>query len=496
MEPPSGIAGIVAGRVGQAESVIEWAVTERKLSRATLEALGVATGTVFFPDLGRKSTALFFKYATGWKARAVPGKAFVAGGGFKASFWNLEMVLRSDPAEIYITEGELDALALVEAGVPADRVLSVPTGAKLKPADEPQAARGYAYVDEALRVGLKKVRKIIWCGDEDEPGYALRGDMVRLFGAARFYFVSWPEGCKDACDVLRTEGRGALYDRVNEGSLPWPADGIYRLNELPEPAAFNLWSPGFPEWESKVKLAPRTLSVVTGHPGNGKTALWTQIWFQVLKQYSLIAFVCSFETRAKPHLRRHLRSLFSGKLERDMDSREVVEADEWINDRYLFGQHPDQRPTLQWFLDTAEVAIVRYGAKVVQLDPWNRLEASRDVRESETDYIGRCLRELYAFATDLNCHVQIIAHPAKREGRRRSDVPTLEDISGSKHWDNMPDQGFVVHRPDLFKDKGVRKTDAVLYHRKARFDELGYPCQLMLDFDLQRWSYRSTDYRT
>jgi hypothetical protein len=28
-----------------------------------------------------------------------------------------------------------------------------------------------------------------------------------------------------------------------------------------------LWKPGFPEWERKIMLAPRTLSVVTGHPG-------------------------------------------------------------------------------------------------------------------------------------------------------------------------------------------------------------------------------------
>jgi len=27
-----------------------------------------------------------------------------------------------------------------------------------------------------------------------------------------------------------------------------------------------LWKPGFPEWESKIMLAPGTLSVVTGHP--------------------------------------------------------------------------------------------------------------------------------------------------------------------------------------------------------------------------------------
>jgi twinkle protein len=49
----------------------------------------------------------------------------------------------------------------------------------------------------------------------------------------------------------------------------------------------TVWRPGFEEWERKVMLAPRTLSVVTGHPGHGKTALWNQIWFNVIKRYDV-----------------------------------------------------------------------------------------------------------------------------------------------------------------------------------------------------------------
>jgi len=65
-------------------------------------------------------------------------------------------------------------------------------------------------------------------------------------------------------------------------ALPWPIADIYRLSELPEPAPMALWQPGFEEWDRKVILAPRTLSVVTGHPGHGKTTLWNQIWFSVV----------------------------------------------------------------------------------------------------------------------------------------------------------------------------------------------------------------------
>jgi twinkle protein len=82
---------------------------------------------------------------------------------------------------------------------------------------------------------------------------------------------------------------------------------------------------------------------------------------------------------------------------------------------------------------------------------------------------------------------------AKMEGTRRGQAPQLEDIAGAKHWDNLPDQGFTVHRPKMY-EKGTIKTEAILYHRKARFEELGYPCKLGLGYLLKKGAYKSLDY--
>lgn len=489
-------AGTATGPVQSARKISAAALAfagGRKLTAATLALLGVASGMAFFPDASQKLEALFFQYPDGWKARSIEGKHFVASKGFKLAFWNIDRVLAANPPEVFIVEGELDACALVEAGVPPDRVLSVPNGAKAKAAEDPADQRGYEYARAALAEGLHRAKRFVWCGDGDDAGRALRADMARIFGAAKFWHVEWPEGAKDANDFLKSDGEQALHDLVTEGAVRWPVSGLFRISELPEPPVMALWKPGFSEWENKVQLAPRTISVVTGHPGHGKTVLWQQIWWQIIKAYDLIGCFASFETRAKPHIRRQIRTLLTGYLEKDLSDEDKAQADRWIDDRYLFLVHPDQRPTLDWFLDTAEVAVIRHGARIIQLDPWNRLEASRTRDETETEYIGRCLRSIHQFAQDLNCHVQIVAHPAKSDSRRREAPPTLEDISGSKNWDNMVDQGFVVHRPEIFDGK-QRKTEADLFHRKARFEELGYPCKLGLNFDLVTGRYKSTDY--
>ncbi|WP_080664003.1 DnaB-like helicase C-terminal domain-containing protein [Bradyrhizobium elkanii] len=455
-----------------APSAVEWARAVRKISQETLAKLPVASGTAFFPDLQSKSEALFFRYPDGWKARSYPAKAFTQKQGTSPTFWNLAAVLDGPLTDVYIVEGELDVCALVECSIAADQVLGAPS-----------ASGDQQYVRDALAAGLNRAKRFIWCGDQDKAGLELRSTMAQLFGTAKFYFIDWPEGSKDANDHLRTDGAKAVHDLVVDGSTPWPAEGLFRMAEIPEPAPMTTWDPGF-NWGRKCMFAAGTLSVTTGHPGMGKTLLFGQIWYNIVQAYGLLACVASFETRAKPHIRRQLRTLHSRKLESILTGPDIAAADRWINDHYLFLIHPERRPTLAWLLQQAETAVVRYKANILQVDPWNRLEASREPRESETDYIGRCLRELYNFATDFNVHVQILAHPAKMETMRRSEPPELEHIAGSKHWDNMVDQRFVVHRPRLFNDKGERETYVELHHKKARFDELGYATKFALDYDI------------
>jgi twinkle protein len=71
---------------------------------------------------------------------------------------------------------------------------------------------------------------------------------------------------------------------------------------------------------------------------------------------------------------------------------------------------------------------------------------------------------------------------------RKGKAPDLEDTSGSKHFENMVDQGFSVHRPELFSGT-TQRTETELCCRKARFEELGYPAKFLLNFDLSTRKY-------
>ncbi|MGE0252960.1 MAG: DnaB-like helicase C-terminal domain-containing protein [Alphaproteobacteria bacterium] len=482
------------------ESAAKWA-KDRGIGASTLERLGAVSGTVPMPPDHKHCEVIAFPYRRGAevvnvKYRALSTKAFRQREGGEQRFFNLDRVLGAEAESIYVVEGELDVCAMVECGFPVESLLSPPNGAPAQASAAPGEQDRYRYVRDALGEGLSRFRRFVLVTDNDPPGQALRQDLVRLLGAARCWFVDWPAGIKDANDALLRWGAADTRLFIEDSARPWPVEGLYRLSELPEPEPMTVWRPGFPEWESKLAFAPGTVCVATGHPGHGKTTLLTQCWFNVARDYGFAIAMASFETRAKPHQRRNLRQFMYGRLDRSLTDVQIAHADRWIDEHFLWIEHPNRRPTIRWVLDMAEVAVVRHGAKVLSIDPWNRLESSRPDGMRETDYISQCLDELLDFARQMRVCVQVTAHPAKAmEFAQRKSHPVLEDIAGSKAWDTKADLGLCVHRPVVFKD-GQRQTEAQLYVLKSRFEELGYPCRLDLEFDLSEGRFRSVDYRT
>ncbi len=481
--PGRASAGTAAGGAGASLTGAARAfLKQRGLSESILGLMPVAFGT----DRGRE--CMFFGQIVdgdkaGYKARPLDEKTFWQKAGTAQQLWNLDQVRGAEL--VLITEGELDACALVEAGFSPKQVVSVFGGSKGE--DEANLKQAQAALE-----GLQGAKTVILVHDADPPGFGLRRALATVLGAARCRFVEWPEGIKDANEMLVKEGADPLRELV-ENALPWPVDGLFRMSEMPEPPRLELWDAGWPEWEGGVKLAPTHLSVVTGHGGHGKSRFTAQMWAQIANGHGVRIAVCTMETLAKPGYRRYLRESIIGRDQGAMSDAELRKADAWIEDHYRFIQHPKRSPGLQWLLDVAEVAVVREGCRALVIDPWNKLERTRADRQSETDYIGQVLDEMMVFATDLNCHVQIIAHPSKSDATTRGKPPELEHIAGSKAWETKPDQGFVMYRPELFKG-GKRMTGCEFYVKKTRFEELGHPKRFDMRLDLETGRYVSMDY--
>jgi twinkle protein len=452
----------------------------RGIGEKTLARWPVASASVPFAT-GRFEAVVFNYLRDGervnWKARAIGEKLFTQQKGGEQRFWNLDRVLAGPLDAVFVVEGEMDALALSEAGVPDDAILAFPGGAPSGDGEQPKDSRRYEHVLKALELGLAKAKRFVLAADNDDPGRRLRRDLATIFGAGKCWTVDWPDGIKDANEALVAWGAEDLRVYVYEAQREWPVAGLFRLDEIPTPPKLETWDTGFPSWGKSVRLAPGMLSVMTGKPGSGKSIFAQQLWFNIARGHDLRVALFSAERPVRPHVQRSLRQYFWGKAEWSMTQAELDEADAWIAERFVFLVHPNYRPSFGWLLDTIEAAAQRYGCRVALVDPWNKLEAEFDHRaKTETQWIGECLDRLLDAARSLDMHIQVVAHPAKPMAEQRKEPPDLYAIAGSAHWYNRVDQGFAIHRPQVVDHFGNRLTEAKFYHHKARFEELGWQC--------------------
>lgn len=373
---------------------------------------------------------------------------------------------------VYFCGANADADALRKAGVSAFSPPALATDEQL-----------YGFMARFTGGELRPERFVMAPGNGDT---AMLHRIVAIAGPARCYFLKWPYPIRDAAHFVADMGAETLAKWLPQAAKPWPVDGLYTLDEMPEAPDLELWETGFAEIGNRIRLAPTMLSVVTGFPGSGKSALWSQIWHQIARAQDIRVALFAAETRVKPHLRRVFRECFHGELQRRQSDAMRVEADRFTREHFLFLQHPSEKPGMTWLMEMIEVAALRHGCRAVVIDPWNKIEADYDPRATtETAWIGWCLDRFIEMARNLNIHIQVIAHPSKPEAQSRKNPPDLYSISGSANWNNRVDQGFVVYREKMM-DGANRATGAQLICTKARFQELGYPSKHDLNFDLDR----------
>lgn len=403
------------------------------------------------------------------KFRRLDEKDHAQSKGGEKTWWNGDVLADRSLADepLIITEGEWDALALLQVGFP--RVISVPEGAPNKSAEAD--APKYSFIDtEALR----GITRIILATDGDANGAILMQDLTRILGPARCQWVPWPAECKDANDVLKKRGSGALRKAIE--SARWmDAPGLKRITDYPpfDPSDRLVWrAPITRDFENRAGFMPGFISITTGIPSHGKSALMNAVTWELARQ-GVKSGIGSFEAPPNVEYVRDAGTYLLGRKPEGHGPRPAWTTEEhdrvreWIDQNFVFLDPHEQEggeqvdATLGWFLETAAAAHIRYGARFFLLDPWSDIRQDRDNGQSEHEFIQVALQAVKRFARRFDSHVNIVAHPKKidadgRGSKRKLRTPTLYDISGSAHWYNMTSLGIVVHR-----DPGVDQNGDV-----------------------------------
>ena len=475
-------------------------LNRRGISDATLARNKIGSEMAWMPGCGDGETAsvITFPYLRNGEVVNVKyrtsDKRFRQVKDAEKVFYGLDDIAGADT--VIITEGEIDKLSLEESGF--KNAVSVPDGAPKTAREDvpdPEDDTKFSYVWNC-RSAFEGVTRIILATDGDGPGQALAEELARRLGRFRCYTVTWPDGndapCKDANETLMLHGKEALAEAI-AAARPIPIQGLYEADIYFEDVlriyrgeTDPMFGTGFQCLDKLVKARTGDLWVWTGAPSSGKSQLLDNINVHLAKNHGWRFALCSFENPPKRHIPK-LISIYTGAPFRDgwrqrMLESEVRSAMPWVSDHFKFIRAENEAPTIDWILEKARAAVLRYGIKGLVIDPYNEIEHKRPNNQSETEYVSEMLGKVKRFAEDCDVLVNFVAHPAKPR-RDSDDPPSLYDISGSANWANKADIGIVVVRDYEVQNLVPKQFAADIHVKKVRWEELGTAGEARLNFD-------------
>jgi len=466
----------------------------RGISEDTAEKYGVLWGDKGFNGVGRKE-AIGFPYHVNGKLQAVKwrsidGKSFTQDGASRSLF-GLDKLNINDL--IVICEGELDALALYEAGI--DCAVSVPNGAVMKVSNNkisPEEDKKFSYIWEANKQ-LDKIKKIVLCCDNDESGKALTEELARRIGKNKVWLAEIPQEYKDANECLLSDGGKEKLEKAINNAKPYPLSSLYKSShyensvvDLYEKGFMTGVSTGFDNVDELFKIAGGQLSIITGHASSGKSEFIDMLMMNLARNEDWKFAICSFENPPDLHIAKLVekyvgKPFFDGAVQR-MTEEERDTALRFVEEHFLFVDYTGgENPTIDSIIEKGIGAVRQMGCRGIVIDPYNYIDMDRSF--SETDSISRMLTKVSQYAKAHDVHVFFVSHPMKQypDSKGNLPIPTGYSISGSASWFSKADIGITVNREEM--------NMVSINCWKCRFKWIGKQGQTMLSYDLPTGVY-------
>ena len=432
----------------------------RSISGSTIEAFGIYRSTQSFGS--DREPCIAFPYRVDGELVNVKyrtqDKKFRQEKNAERTLYNIDRIKShwdlTGEKEVIFVEGEMDVLACFEAGL--KNAVTLPDGA---PKEAKFDASDKRFNALASCEWLHDAERVVIATDADSAGQALALELVHRFGKDRCYRVTWPDtGEKDANEVLVSLGVDGLRSLISSAE-PYPIDGLYRVRDY-RSQVFDIYdgkveqplSTGFPFLDEIYKVMPSTFHVITGVPNHGKSNFLDQLAVNMAQAHGWKFSIFSPEHSVPQHLRRLSEKVIQRPFDKGpnvrMDRKDVADALEFLEDHFYFIECTDDIPTIDWLLAKAKASCLRYGVRGFIFDPYNEINADRSGGKREDEHIRDLISKCKSFCRQHDVVIWMVAHPAKmaRDNDGVIPAPTLYDISGAAHWNNMADVGLVVHR--------------------------------------------------
>lgn len=430
---------------------------QRGISSETLSAFGIGSdqyGNIIFPFY-RDKELVYVKYRKPKKHKKEDGPKEWSERNTEPILFGIDNASFNQP--LYITEGEIDALSLYEAGI--TNVVSVPCG-----------CNNLEFVSLCWD-WLEKFQRIVLFGDGDEPGVEMVSTLMKRLGEDRCMIApEYPElliegqsagrPCKDANEILYCYGKEGLK-QVADSCEPAPIKGVLNLADVTmvDPTTKPRIFTRIPDLDNAIGgLAEGSITVFSGKRGEGKSTLGGQLLLNGIQQgYSCCAY--SGELPAQTFLNWIMLQATENKYiaartdVRTGKNYAVVPYEvqrrikEWINNKFfLFDNNysPDV-PQEEAIIRTFTICARRYGCKMFLVDNLMTI-LSESSSTDENRIQGKFVAALKAFAVKYKVCVLLVCHPRKTKAGEKF---TSEDVAGSANITNLADTVINIEKPNL-----------------------------------------------
>lgn len=281
---------------------------------------------------------------------------------------------------LIITEGQIDAMSIYEAGY--HNVVSVPSGCE----DLEWITLCYDWLDN--------FKDIILFGDSDEPGMEMVSTLMKRLGEDRCMVPKeYPELtmggkdynriCKDANEILRCYGPEGLK-AIIDSCEPGPIKGVLQVSQIPyvDPRSQPRIMTGIHELDTMIGgFGECGVTVVSGARGEGKSTISSTFLLSAIQQgYSCCAYSAelsnnqfldwTFLPATESRFVSYVTDPRNGKHICQVPAEIQQRIRDWIGDKlWLFDQGCTfEESTQAAVLRVFEMCARRYGCKLFLVD--------------------------------------------------------------------------------------------------------------------------------
>lgn len=465
----------------------------RKISQDAINECKVienpSRNSVGFPYL-LDGTPVNFKY------RNIDSKQFSQEVGGYHLLWNYDNAMKHD--ELVITEGEMDVMAFVTAGVHC--ATSLDSGSP-NPEDR-SVEKKFECVTNSWPL-IEKAKTIYIATDNDQNGKISERELIRRIGSEKCKIIDFGQ-YKDANEYLMYEGAGALAGLLETASDP-KVEGVFQAKEF-YVQVMDLYNNGLakgtttymPTIDEAWKWRMGEVNLWTGYNNEGKSKLLRYLEMMKAKFDGWKSALFIPEDMPQAEWFEDMCHMYIGKpLDPEIHTRatidEVNEAMSFLNDHFYI-VYPEKRFTLDSLFDKFRYLIRRHGVRIVDIDPYNTVEHLYDKGMTIDQYVSRFMGDIKRFAVENGIAFNVVAHqnpPDQKNPDGTYPAPRKYKIKNGGTFSDKADNVLAVWRPRRqidFKDPTV-----TFISEKIKKQKYTGKADLQVDIQYDFFTNRYTD---